>query len=308
MTKATVLYKLLRLKPVFAWSICGTLLGIAIAINEYGFGLNWSYLIMAVFPIIIIQGLIAHAVNDLEDEVVDRKIDIKGTNRYKVLISGIISREELIIMTCILITITTLSAIYLIIALGFPIIIFYAIALYAALGYSIPPLKLGWKPYAEWTIVFPILVTLVIAVNYVATGYFSYLALAIGVLFALYNIVWFLVSRMMDYDADKEAGKITTFVKKGVCYNYYKFTDNIHPYTAIVILVLFLYIVFFGILINEYIGLASSFMWSSIYYYLPKHNIHGALSPVNLSIVRTKLIFISIINSIIVSLILIFIR
>ena len=91
---ATVLYKLFRFKPTIAWSVCGILLGISVAIHEYGFGLNWFLLTIAFLPIIGMQGIIAHAINDLADEDVDKITDLKATNRYKVLVAGIISRNK----------------------------------------------------------------------------------------------------------------------------------------------------------------------------------------------------------------------
>lgn len=299
----TILQKLFRAKPTLAWSFCGILLGVSVAINEYGFGLNWLYLVVAILPVVLIQGFVAHAVNDLVDEEVDRNTDMKSTNRFKVLISGIASRKDLAIIAYSFFVITLCAALFLLISLGFPILIFYVVGLYAALGYSLPPLKLGWKPYSEWTVVLPVLVTLVVAINYVATGNLSYLAFIIGILFALFNIVWFLVSRMMDHDADKAAGKITTFVKLGLNYKENFCTDNIHPYLTAVMILLFWFIVYIGIFVYWCVGIASTVSWFAVRYFVPRHY---ELIPAVLSMKRTDLIFISIINSIMVSLILIF--
>ncbi len=299
----TILQKLFRAKPTIAWSFCGILLGISVAINEYGFGLDWLYLAVAILPIVLLQGFVAHAVNDLEDEEVDKNTDMKATNRFKVLISGIASRKDLIIIAFTFFIITLCSALFLFIKLGVMILVFYVIGLYAALCYSLPPLKLGWRPYAEWTVVLPVLVTLVVAVNYVATGYLSYLAFIIGILFALFNIIWFLVSRLMDYEADKKAGKITTFVKYGLDYEILDYAEGVHPYLALVTMLLFLFIAYIGILINPFIGVVSFISWFAVNCFLPQYY---ELIPVVLSMKRTDLIFISIINSIVISSILIF--
>jgi 1,4-dihydroxy-2-naphthoate octaprenyltransferase len=299
----TILYKLFRFRPTIAWSFCGILLGIAVAIHEYGFNLMWSHILIAVVPIILLQGFIAHAINDLEDEDVDRKTDLIGTNRFKVLVSGIATRYDLILIAAIIWSITLLAAITLYKSHGYPIAIFYIIALYAAFGYSLPPLKLGWRPYSEWTIVFPILVTLVVAVNYIATGSLSYLAFIIGIQFALFNIVWFLVSRMMDYEPDKAVGKITTFVKLGLYYKNSCFNGNVHPYLVILLMMLFLFIVYIGFFINSIIGVVLWFNCFVVSVFIP--NIYE-LEPQILSIARKNLIYISIINSISISIILIF--
>ena len=297
----TILYKLFRFKPTVAWSLCGILLGISVAIHEFGYELNWLYLAVAVFPVVLMQGFIAHAINDLSDEEVDKKTDMKSTNRFKVLISGIASRHDLVIIAYAFFVITLCAALFLLMSLGFLILIFYVVGLYAALGYSVPPLKLGWRPYSEWSIVLPVLVTLVVAVNYVATGSLSFLAFVIGLLFALFNIIWFLVSRMMDYEPDKAAGKITTFVKHGLSHKMSFYTDDIHPYVAAVMILLFWFIVGVGIFINNIIGIASTISWFAIHYYIPRYE----LSPIVLSMKRANLIFVSIFNSIVVSFVLI---
>lgn len=297
-----VILKLFRFKPTIAWSICGILLGISVAIHEYGWYLNWYLLLLVFIGTVLIQGLLAHAVNDISDFEVDMKTDLNGTNRYKVLVIGITSSNELKLLVAIVFIISGFIAAYLYYQLGWKIYIFYAIGIYAPLAYSLPPLKLGWKPYSEWTIVFPVLVTIVVASDFIATGSLSYLALFIGIIFALYNIIWFLVSRMMDYIPDKVSGKITTFVKLGLNYKESFFTNGIHPYLAIVILLLFCYIIFIILFIDMSVGLISLISYFAVHNFAPRYY---QLHPISLSNCRKDLIFSSIINSLAICIILI---
>lgn len=308
-----ILHKLFRFKPVFAWSICGILLGISVAINQYGIDLNWGYLLIAIIPVILTQGVIAHAVNDIEDVEVDRKTDLSKTNRFKVLVSGVASKTDLIILVCSSFSLTAISAVYLYTKLGLAIFVFYMVAIYASFGYSFPPLKLGWKPYSEWTVVFPVLTTLVVAVTYVATGKFSSLSFFIGVIFSLFNIVWFIVSRMMDYEPDKKSGKITTIVKHGLYIesrvpSY--MLDYIHPYLVIVLLVLFWYIVFAVAFtsVSVLTGVVSILSWFMLRRFVPRYYAgeYSNTSVEKFSESRTNLIFVSIINSIAMSITLVF--
>ena len=94
--------------------------------------------------------------------------------------------------------------------LGCTIILFAVVGFYAAVGYSVSPLRLGWRPFSEWTVVYPVITTLVVAVNYLATGHISFLAFLVGTTHAMYNIRWFMDSRMVDIEPDHKHGKITT--------------------------------------------------------------------------------------------------
>jgi UbiA prenyltransferase family. len=79
------------------------------------------------------------------------------------------------------------------------------------IGYNF--FKLSYLPFSEWTVIFPVLVSLIAGVAYTASGQLSMLAIYVGVVHALMNIPFFLTSRAMDVDADRAAGKITTLVK-----------------------------------------------------------------------------------------------
>lgn len=219
------LIKLFRIRPTLAWSFCGILIGISLAINQVGFNLNWDLLMLMLIGTVFIQGFIAHAVNDLADEQVDKITDIKGTGRFKILIDNLVTRNELSLFTISIILLTIYIALTIYKTLGLTIIYFYIIGLLAAILYSIEPFKLGWKPFAEWIIVFPVLNILVLATYYVATGSTEYTIyiLLVTALFAVINISWFIISRIMDYKPDSINGKITTAVWMGIdkCYIYF---------------------------------------------------------------------------------------
>ncbi len=300
-------YKLFRVKPTVAWSVGGIILGTSVAINEYGWNLHWKLLFYVFFASVIIQAFLAHAINDLIDEEVDKKTDIKGTKRAKVLLLGLASRIDLFALVMISLAVTLGVAGRIYIELGWLVLVFYAIGIYAPLAYSLPPLKLGWRPFSEWTVVFPVLIALVVGTNFVATGKLSGLALLTGIIFALFNIVWFIVSRMMDYYPDKEAGKRTSIVKFGIgvtadASGISFFVDNIHAYLAAVSLLLFWVSLFFGYFNRIFIF---SLVFSLIMiHWLPR----GKRSPIELSIYRTYGIAISIIHTNFLSAALIFFR
>jgi 1,4-dihydroxy-2-naphthoate octaprenyltransferase len=231
---------LFRTRPTIAWSVGGVLLGIGVAVHEVGWLLNWYYLGLAVLIPILMQGLLAHCFNDLCDYKVDLvgKDVIKQTGRKKVLVDKILSRTDLTIISITVLSIVFWLVIGLTMLMGPAILLFTAVGLWAVIAYNVPPLKLGWRPFAEWTVVFPTLITLVVAVSYVATGKFLWLALAVGVVHAFLGMSFFMTSRLMDVETDRLHGKRTTVV----AYPDIPFQIIIPLIGSILILVLKLYV------------------------------------------------------------------
>jgi 1,4-dihydroxy-2-naphthoate octaprenyltransferase len=90
-----------------------------------------------------------------------------------------------------------------------------ALAIYAPTAYSLPPLKLGYRPFAELTVVVPALVGVVVGTSLVLSGSVPPVALGAGFVHALFCVSWFIVSRIPDYNPDRKAGKNTTVVRFG---------------------------------------------------------------------------------------------
>lgn len=204
---------LFRFKPVAAWAGGGILLGIACAIHEVGWDLNWELLLFSGLMVVLIQAFLAHGLNDLVDFYVDQIAKIEETGRSKVLISGLLQVSELQTLCVVIGILVLVTSAILYAYLGPLVILFIAVGLYAAIAYNIPPLKLGWRPFAEYTVVVPTLITLVVAVAFVATGKILLIALPAGVIHAFMGMQFFLTSRLMDAGADEKVGKITTFIK-----------------------------------------------------------------------------------------------
>jgi 1,4-dihydroxy-2-naphthoate octaprenyltransferase len=204
--------KLMRFKPVISWTVCGFMLALSVAYHETGALQNSDLLVASFIAVVLIQGVISHAMNDLCDEDVDRNANIDETGRTKVLINGMATRSDLraFVLSALFISLMVFINVYN--RLGYIILLFGFIGLYAAICYNVRPLKLGWRPFSEWTVVYPVITTLVVAVNYIATEHVSFLAFIVGTSHAFFNIRWFMDSRMMDIQPDSEHGKITTSV------------------------------------------------------------------------------------------------
>ena len=207
--------KLFRWRPVTAWGVAGIMIAVACAI-ESGLPIDWLNLLLVGIAVLIIQGIIAHGVNDLADEEVDRIAPIEETGRSKILVSGEMSRECLFAITLAAVLAVFLIIILLAMRAG-PIVFFFAaFACYAVFGYSCKPLKLGWHPFSELTVVVPTITMLILGVVYVMTSGVTIITLLVSISYGFFNASWFMYSRAQDYAADKAIGKRTTIVHFGL--------------------------------------------------------------------------------------------
>lgn len=234
--------KLMRFKPVISWTVCGFMLALSVAYYETGALQNSDLLVASFIAVVLIQGVISHAMNDLCDEDIDRNANIDETGRTKVLINGMATRSDLraLILSALFISLMVFINVYN--RLGYIILLFGFIGLYAAICYNVRPLKLGWRPFSEWTVVYPVITTLVVAVNYIATEHVSFLAFLVGTSHAFFNIRWFMDSRMMDIQPDSEHGKITT----SVFLRMHDIRGDITDFYTLLMCLVFVYIMYCG--------------------------------------------------------------
>lgn len=235
---ASTISKLFRWRPVTAWGITGIMIAVACAI-ESGLPIDWLNLLLVSVTILLVQGIIAHGINDLADEEVDRIAPIGETGRSKILVSGEMTRRCLFAITSSAVLIVFLIIILLAMRAGPVVVFFAAFAAFAAFGYSCKPLKLGWRPFSELTVVVPTITMLIMGVVYVMTSHVTFVTLLVGVSYGFFNASWFMYSRAQDYEADKAMGKRTTIVRFGldttpelaVAYLFVGFTFSM--YTAV---------------------------------------------------------------------------
>jgi 1,4-dihydroxy-2-naphthoate octaprenyltransferase len=206
-----VLNALARWRPLMAWGGSAGVLGVAASIYLVGARqVDWPLACMAVLGVILLQ-FAAHPLNDISDVEVDRATDIKGTGREKVLVAGMASIRDLSKITLVMFAVVV--GLLAFVAASRP----YALPL-AAIGflsvtaYSLPPFRLAYRPFAEFIVVFPAHVAMVVGIVYVATNQFPLLAVVAGVIHGLGGMTFYGASRSMDVTADARFGKNTTRV------------------------------------------------------------------------------------------------
>ncbi len=212
---ANTIGKLFRWRPVTAWGVVGIMIAIACAMQS-GLSINVPCLFYVTGVILLVQGIVAHGVNDLADLEVDKVAPIEETGRQKVLVTGEMTRNQMIAVLCSAGIGAFLLVIYLAMQAGPYVFVFTSFMLYAVFGYSCKPLKLGWRPFSELTIVIPTITMLILGVEYVAIGTVTPLAVVMGVSYGFFNASWFMYSRAQDVEADLKMGKMTTIGRYGL--------------------------------------------------------------------------------------------
>jgi 4-hydroxybenzoate polyprenyltransferase len=241
---ANTISKLFRWRPVTAWGVVGIMIAVACALHS-GLAIDVPSLFYVVGVILLVQGIVAHGVNDLADLEVDKIAPIEETGRQKVLVTGEMTRNQMLAVLCSAGLAAFLLVIFLAMRAGPYVFVFTTFMLYSVFGYSCKPLKLGWRPFSELTVVVPTIMMLILGVEYVAIGTVTPLAVVMGMSYGFFNASWFMYSRAQDYEADYKMGKMTTIGRYGL--------DSTSVFAAIYLTIACLLVIYYGLIcINLY--------------------------------------------------------
>jgi 1,4-dihydroxy-2-naphthoate octaprenyltransferase len=208
------LLRLLRLFPVILWSGGAFLIGATMGFADTG-SLSIGALMAALSCAVLLQGISAHAFNDVVDWSSGTDASSPG------VLSGGTKVIPLKIFTPIALKrIGTGSAAF---ALVFALIlagrerpgiwICFAIGVWAALFYTLPPFKLAYRPFlGEWTAAWPGVTAVGAGSYYLAAGQLSTLAFLASGIHGLLALGWLMQHHLSDIEADLSAKpvKLTT--------------------------------------------------------------------------------------------------
>jgi 1,4-dihydroxy-2-naphthoate octaprenyltransferase len=205
------LFYFARIKPMAAWTISGSLLGVGLA----GYLTRWNIVdvvptMLAVVVVILMQ-YVAHPMNDIMDYDLDRQAPIGETGRVKPLVDEMITSRETkwLSASIVLVVIGILS--YLIWLR--PVLILPAsYGMAALIGYNHRSTKLAYKPYSELYLSMPINAITVFVISYIGSDQLSPVAAAVSIVFGFAASSFFVSMMSMDFPTDRKNGKRTTIV------------------------------------------------------------------------------------------------
>jgi 1,4-dihydroxy-2-naphthoate octaprenyltransferase len=209
----------LRVIPVLLWSFSAITLGTAVTAR--GRELDVRLYVGAVLLGLLIQGLLAHCVNELEDWR-------SGTDRHpsprvisggsKVLSNGLLGRRDLVVLFAAALAATTLLGLAMVADRGWVMLPFGLAGVAGAIAYTLPPLRAAYRPVAGEAIAFCCLALCVIGAGVLQRGPVGgQLLLAAGAA-AAYAVSMLMMHHYLDHDADRSASPVkrTTIVALGL--------------------------------------------------------------------------------------------
>ncbi len=201
-----------RFKPLAAWSVSASLLGASLALFTGGGPLFAPYPMLLAIACVVLMQYVAHPMNDVMDLELDQMAPIGPTGRFKPLVDGTATIQEVnYLMTAIVLTVLLIMA-YLIVLQ--PILLLPAsYGMVALFGYNHKRLRWAYKPFAELYLGVPINVMSVLVISFIGSGEITQLSVAVSLVFGFASGAFFVSMMSMDYPTDRINGKVTTVVR-----------------------------------------------------------------------------------------------
>jgi len=209
-----------RVIPVLLWSFSALTIGTALA--AHGRDLEVWYYVGAVVLGALIQGLLAHSVNEIADWR-------SGTDRHpsprmisggsKVILSGLMGERALMATFGAAFLATTVLGLTLVAARGIVVLPFGVVGVAGAILYTLPPVRAAYRPFAGEAIAFICLADCVVGAHVLQGGRaVDGATLATAVAVAAYAVGMLMVHHYLDYNADRTATppKVTSIVRLGL--------------------------------------------------------------------------------------------
>ena len=209
-----------RVIPVLLWSFSALTVGTALA--AHGRDLEVWYYVGAVVLGALIQGLLAHSVNEIADWR-------SGTDRHpsprmisggsKVILAGLMGERALMATFGAAFLATTVLGLTLVAARGIVVLPFGVVGVAGAILYTLPPVRAAYRPFAGEAIAFICLADCVVGAYVLQGGRaVDTTTLATAVAVAAYAVGMLMVHHYLDYDADRTATppKVTAIVRLGL--------------------------------------------------------------------------------------------
>jgi 1,4-dihydroxy-2-naphthoate octaprenyltransferase len=209
-----------RVIPVLLWSFSALTVGTALA--AHGRDLKVWYYVGAVVLGALIQGLLAHCVNEIADWR-------SGTDRHasprvisggsKVIVAGLLGERALQATFAAAFLATTVLGLALVAARGLVVLPFGIVGVAGAILYTLPPLRAAYRPFLGEAIAFICLADCVVGAHVLQGGRAVDAAtVATAVAVAAYAVGMLMVHHYLDYEADRAATppKVTSIVRLGL--------------------------------------------------------------------------------------------
>ena len=205
-----------RVIPVLLWSFSALTLGTALA--AHGRDLEVWFYLGAVALGVLIQGLLAHSVNEVEDwrSGTDRHTSARViSGGSKVIVAGLLSPRALWWVFAGAFAATTVIGLSLVAAGGLDLLPFGIVGVAGAILYTLPPVRAAYRPFLGEAVAFTCLVVCVCGAHLLQGPPIDFATVAAA---PAYAVSMLMVHHYLDRDADAGADppKVTSIVYLGL--------------------------------------------------------------------------------------------
>ena len=200
-----------RIKPLAAWSLGSSAIGIGLAIfTAKGAPLDIVPMLVAVMVVVLMQ-YVAHPLNDLMDYDLDKMAPISVTGRKKPLVDNMIGLKETRLLSVLVLVLIFSAMAYLIVKqpwLSLPA----AYGIVALIGYNSSRFRLAYRPFTELYLSMPINAIAVFVIAFIGSGEAALVTVFVSVIYGFAASSFFVSMMSMDFPTDGKNGKRTTVV------------------------------------------------------------------------------------------------
>jgi 1,4-dihydroxy-2-naphthoate polyprenyltransferase len=209
-----------RVIPVLLWSYSALTVGTALGADRSGRLDGWYYL-GALALGVLIQGLLAHSVNEIEDwrSGTDRDPSPRMlSGGSKVIKHGLLTAAALRRVFVVALGLTIVLGLVLVLARGWIMLPFGVVGVAGAVLYTLPPVRAAYRPFAGEVIAFVCMGACVIGAALLQGSGLSAATWWTAVSVAAYTVSMLMVHHYLDHDADRAAvpRKTTSIVLFGL--------------------------------------------------------------------------------------------
>lgn len=198
--------------PFLVVSFIPACVGGIIAYNSGAF--DWLTFILVTVGIVS-----AHSAADFIDDYFDFKNGNLGNKEKQFhdspLIDGKVTLRQVVVATLLCLAISVAIGVYLLLEIGYPVIIMTIIGAFIVLFYTSPPIRLNYRGLGETGLFVAFGPMIVFGVYYVLTRQFSWEPILASIPLGVFIMNVGIVSNIFDYEDDVQSGKLCMPVRIG---------------------------------------------------------------------------------------------
>jgi len=213
--------KLIRIVPLAAWGGGAVLLGTAAVLPQLRAPFSWTGPFAALLAVLLLQGIAAHALNDVADwqSGTDRSTAGILSGGSGVLKKNLFTARQLLLFFRYSLFLSLALTCYLCYQHhSLSLFLFLLIGLWAAVAYTCNPLRLAYRPLlGEWLAAWPAMVACTAGTSFLLAGSIPVISWWAGIIHATISVAWLMQHHLPDIAADLTARPVKNTTVAYLC-------------------------------------------------------------------------------------------